>query len=57
METKIGAHFKSVLARLQRDGSLLESHPKLPSVCTLITGEPLKAPVVPPNGPGNLCGQ
>ena len=42
METKIGAHFKSVMAQLKRDGFLLESDPQLPSVCTLITGEPLK---------------
>ena len=42
METKIEAHFKSVMAQLKRDGFLLESDPQLPNVCTLITGEPMK---------------
>lgn len=42
METDIGTCFKLVLAQLRRDGFLLESDPKLPSVCTLITGEALR---------------
>ena len=32
-----------VMDRLKQDGFLLESDQKLPSVCTLITGEPLKS--------------
>lgn len=35
--------FQRVLAALQQHGFLLESDPKLPSVCTLITGEPLRS--------------
>jgi hypothetical protein len=36
------AAFQTVLAKLQACGFLLESDPKLPSVCSLITGEPLR---------------
>jgi len=35
-------HFKRVLSKILSYGFLLESDPKLPSVCTLITGTPLK---------------
>lgn len=42
METTVGDHFKSVMARLKREEFLLESDPQLPSVCTLISGEPMK---------------
>jgi hypothetical protein len=42
METKIEAHIKIVMTQLKRDGFLLESDPKLPSVCTLIAGAPLR---------------
>lgn len=42
METNITTHFKRVLNQLRKFGFLLESDPKLPSVCTLITGEPLR---------------
>lgn len=42
METNIGNCFKLVLDQLKKDGFLLESDPKLPSVCTLITGEALR---------------
>lgn len=35
-------HFKRVFSKILSYGFLLESDPKLPSVCTLITGEPLK---------------
>lgn len=35
-------HLKTVLSQLKKDGFLLESDPKLPSVCSLITGEPLR---------------
>jgi hypothetical protein len=34
--------FKLVFGRLKDFGLLLESDPKLPSVCTLITGKPMK---------------
>lgn len=34
--------FRTVLAKLQAFGFLLESDPKLPSVCSFITGEPLR---------------
>ncbi len=39
---KIPDHFKLVFDQLRKSGFLLESDPKLPSVCTLITGEPLR---------------
>lgn len=35
-------HFKRVFSKILKFGLLLESDPKLPSVCTLITGEPLR---------------
>lgn len=35
-------HFKRVFSKILSYGFLLESDPKLPSVCTLITGAPLK---------------
>lgn len=35
-------HFDDVFRKLLKFGFLLESDPKLPSVCTLITGMPLK---------------
>jgi hypothetical protein len=35
--------YQLVLARLKKLGILLASDPNLPSVCTLITGEPLKS--------------
>ena len=36
------ATFNEVFAKLKEFGLLLESDPKLPSVCTLITGKPLR---------------
>ena len=36
------ASFNEVFAQLEKFGLLLESDPKLPNVCTLITGEPMK---------------
>jgi hypothetical protein len=36
------AAYQTVLAKLQAFGFLLESDPKLPSVCSLITGAPLR---------------
>lgn len=41
METTSGKYFKSVFDVLKQNGFLLESDAKLPSVCTLITGEAL----------------
>ena len=35
-------YFKGVLSKLKEFGLLLESDPKLPSVCTIITGSPLR---------------
>lgn len=35
-------HFKRVFSKILSFGFLLESDPKLPSVCTLITGAPLR---------------
>lgn len=43
MGTDIEIHSQRVFQRLKKFGFLLESDPKLPSVCTLITGEPLKS--------------
>lgn len=43
METDAAAHFKLIFGQLKRLGFLLESDPKLPSVCSLITGAPLKS--------------
>ena len=39
---KTVADFQTVLRTLESDGFLLESDPKLPSVCSLVTGEPLR---------------
>jgi hypothetical protein len=41
--TDTASNFKLVLAKLQAWGFLLESDPRLPSVCSLIAGEPLRA--------------
>lgn len=41
MKTDRGASFKLIVDQLKKTGFLLESDPKLPSVCTLITGEAL----------------
>ncbi|MBC8029270.1 MAG: hypothetical protein H7Z16_04090 [Pyrinomonadaceae bacterium] len=43
MGTDTATHFQRVLQQLTGFGFLLESDPKLPSVCTLITGGPLKS--------------
>ncbi|HWN08443.1 MAG TPA: hypothetical protein VNO50_04075 [Pyrinomonadaceae bacterium] len=40
--TDITTHFQRVFQQLKGFGFLLESDPKLPSVCTLITGTPMK---------------
>jgi len=40
--TDITTHFKLVFEQLKTFGLLLESDPKLPSVCTLIAGTPMK---------------
>ena len=42
MSTKNRDYFDDVFRELQRWGVLLESDPKLPSVCRLVTGEPMK---------------
>lgn len=42
MKTDIPTHFQRVLAQLKKDGFLLETDPKLPSVCGAITGGPSK---------------
>ena len=42
MSTKNRDYYKDVFAELKTWGLLLESDPKLPSVCTIITGEPMK---------------
>ena len=42
MQTDTLTHFQLIFQQLKRFGFLLESDPKLPSVVTLITGEPLK---------------
>jgi hypothetical protein len=39
---KTADHFQTVLGYLQETGFLLESDAKLPSVCSLITGEPMR---------------
>jgi len=39
---KTAAHFQIILRTLEEHGFLLESDPKLPSVCSLITGAPLR---------------
>ena len=38
----VASHFDTILLNLQANGFLLESDPKLPSVCSLITGSPLR---------------
>lgn len=43
MGTATTTHFQQVFQELKKFGLLLESDPKLPSVCTLITGGPLKS--------------
>ena len=43
MGTDITTHYQRIFRQLAKFGFLLESDPKLPSVCTLITGEPLKS--------------
>jgi hypothetical protein len=40
--TDAAAHFKRIFQHLKKSGLLLESDPRLPSVCTLITGAQLK---------------
>lgn len=42
MTTATANHFKRVYSKILSLGFLLESDPKLPSVCTLITGAPLR---------------
>lgn len=42
MTTAAANHFKLVFSKILKFGFLLESDPKLPSVCTLITGAPLR---------------
>lgn len=39
---KTAVHFQKILRTLKTNGFLLESDPKLPSVCSLITGTPLR---------------
>jgi hypothetical protein len=40
--TATANYFKRVLSKILKYGILLESDPKLPSVCTIITGAPLR---------------
>ncbi len=42
MNTENRDYYKAVFGELKKWGLMLESDPKLPSVCTLITGEALK---------------
>ncbi|HEY5885040.1 MAG TPA: hypothetical protein VIT88_10160 [Pyrinomonadaceae bacterium] len=42
MNTKNRDFYKDVFGELKRWGLLLESDPRLPSVCTVISGEPMK---------------
>lgn len=42
MTTPIGTHFKNVFSKILEFGFLLESDPKLPSVCSIIAGEPVR---------------
>jgi len=42
VSTKNRDYYQDVFAELKTWGLLLESDPKLPSVCTIITGEPMK---------------
>lgn len=39
---KTAEHFQTILDTIEAHGFLLESDPKLPSVCSLITGSPLR---------------
>lgn len=39
---KTAVHFQTILRTVETNGFLLESDPKLPSVCSLITGSPLR---------------
>jgi hypothetical protein len=39
---KTAAHLQTIMRMLEANGFLLESDPKLPSVCSLITGAPLR---------------
>jgi hypothetical protein len=42
VSTKNRDYYEDVFGELKKWGLLLESDPKLPSVCTIITGEPMK---------------
>ena len=42
MSTKNTDYYRDVFGELEKWGLLLESDPKLPSVCTIITDEPMK---------------
>ena len=42
MSTKNRDYYEDVFGELKKWGLLLESDPRLPSVCTIITGEPMK---------------
>jgi len=42
VSTKNRDYYEEVFGELKKWGLLLESDPKLPSVCTIITGEPMK---------------
>jgi hypothetical protein len=42
VKTRAGEKLKLVLARLKAYGFLLESDQRLPSVCSIVTGEPLR---------------
>jgi hypothetical protein len=42
VKTDAPAYFKLVMSQLQRFGLLLESDPRLPSICSLITGAPVR---------------
>jgi hypothetical protein len=42
VNTKNRDYYEDVFRELKKWGLLLESDPKLPSVCTIITGEPMK---------------
>ena len=42
MTTRTASHFNQVFSKLKKFGFLLESDSKLPSVCSIVTGAPLK---------------
>jgi hypothetical protein len=42
MTTRIDTHFDGIFSKVSDIGFLLESDPKLPSVCSIITGEPMR---------------